>query len=386
MNTQTRKTTSIDTQEATLAAFADRQGIQGPEEAARDRADRLWSAAGPGRQTAAAMKAILHYEYGSPDVLRLEEIETPRLADDGVLVRVRAASVNPPDIAGVTGVPYIVRPIFGLRRPRIRVRGTDLAGVVEQVGRDVTGLRVGDEVFGEIEVFGKAHPQAGAFAEIAAARPEQLAPKPVGLTFEEAAAVPMSGLTALRALRDVARVRPGQSVLITGAGGGIGSFAVQIAKAMGAEVTGVCSTDKLDLVRSLGADHVIDYTREDFTERPERYDVVLDNVLRHSLTRLVRVVDRDGTLIPNGGQFWKRWFGGAGVIVVQGPLLSLVVPQRIRGVTLKEKREGLLALSELLESGRVKPVIGRTYSLNETPAALADFAGGHARGKLVIAV
>jgi NADPH:quinone reductase-like Zn-dependent oxidoreductase len=297
-----------------------------------------------------------------------------------VLLRVRAACVNPPDVVGLTGVPYVARPSFGLRRPRTRVRGTDMAGVVEQVGKDVTGLRVGDEVFGEL------FPQAGAFAEIAQARPDQLAPKPAVLTFEETAAVPMSGLTALRALRDVAGVQPGQTVLITGAGGGIGTFAVQIAKAMGAEVTGVCSTDKLDLVRSLGADHVVDYTREDFAEGAERYDVVLDNVLRHTLTQLVRVVKRDGMLIPNGGQFWKRWMGAGGVILVKGPLLSLVVPQRIRHVTLSQKRDGLLALTEFLESGRIKPVIGRTYQLSETPAAIADFAGGHARGKLVITV
>ena len=327
-----------------------------------------------------SMNAIVHDEYGSTGVLRLEEIERPPLADDGVLVRVRAASVNPPDIVGMTGVPYVARAAFGLRRPRTRVRGCDLAGVVEQVGKDVTGIRVGDEVFGDIA------PQGGAFAEVAAAKPAQLAPKPAGLTFEEAAAVPMSGLTALRALRDVAGVRPGQTVLITGAGGGIGTFAVQIAKAMGAEVTGVCSTDKLELVRALGADHVIDYTRKDFAEGPDRYDVVLDNVLRHSLTQLVRVVNRDGTLIPNGGQFWKRWFGGAGVILIKAPLLSLVAPQHVRGFTLKEKSAGLLALIELLESGSIKPVIGRTYPLSETPEALADFAGGHARGKLVVTV
>ncbi len=326
------------------------------------------------------MKAVVQDVYGGPEVLRLEEIARPALDDDGVLVRVRAACVNPPDIAGVTGVPYVVRPAIGLRRPRTRVRGSDLAGVVEEVGRNVTGLRVGDEVFGD------AGPRAGAFAEVAAAKPEQLAPKPGGLTFEEAAAIPMSGLTALRALRDVAGLRPGQTALITGAGGGIGTFAVQIAKALGAEVTGVCSTSKLDLVRALGADHVIDYTRDDFTERPERYDVVLDNVLRHSLTRLARVVVRDGTLIPNGGQFWKRWTASTGVILVKAPLLSLVVPQRIRHVTLSHEREGLLALTGLLESGRIKPVIGRTYSLRETPVALAEFAAGHARGKLVIAV
>jgi NADPH:quinone reductase-like Zn-dependent oxidoreductase len=326
------------------------------------------------------MRAVVQDACGPPDVLRLDEIQRPVVGDGTVLVRVRAASVNPPDVVGLTGVPYIARAVLGGRRPRTRVRGADLAGVVVAVGKDVTGVRVGDEVFGDIGL------RSGAFAEYALAGPEQLAPKPECLTFEEAAAVPMSGLTALGALRDVAGVCPGQRVLITGAGGGIGSFAVQIARAMSAEVTGVCSTGKLDLVRSLGADHVIDYTRVDFTECPERYDVVLDNVLRHTLTQLVRVVERDGTLIPNGGQFWKRWFGSTGLIMVKAPLLSLVVPQRIRGVTLKEKREGLLTLTRLLESGLVKPVIGRTYSLSETPAAIADFAGGHARGKLVVTV
>ena len=329
---------------------------------------------------ATVMKAVVQDGYGPPGVIRLEEIERPRLRDGGVLVRVRAASVNPPDVVGLTGAPYIARPAVGMRRPRFRVRGADLAGVVEEVGRDVTGLRPGDEVFGDIG------PRSGAFAEVAAADPGQLAPKPAGLTFEEAAAVPMSGLTALRALRDVAAVRPGQTVLVTGAGGGIGSFAVQIAKALGAEVTGVCSTGKLGLVRSLGADHVIDYTREDFTERPERYDVVLDNVLRHRLTQLVRVVNREGTLIPNGGQFWNRWVGGAGVILVKAPLLSLVVPQRIHHVTLTQKRDGLLELTRLLEAGRIRPVVGRTYSLGEAATALGDFAEGHARGKLVITV
>jgi NADPH:quinone reductase-like Zn-dependent oxidoreductase len=326
------------------------------------------------------MRAVVHDAYGPPGVLRLDEVERPVAGDGEVLVRVRAAAVNPPDIAALTGVPYVVRPAFGLRRPRSRVRGSDLAGVVEAVGMGVTGLRVGDEVFGDIGT------RSGAFAEYATAPADVLAPKPEGLTFEEAAAVPMSGLTALRALRDVAGVRAGQRVLVTGAGGGIGTFAVQIAKAMGAEVTAVCSAGKLDIVRVLGADHVIDYTRDDFTARPERYDVVLDNVLKHSLTELLRVVERRGVLIPNGGQFWKRWSASVGVILVKGPLLSLVVPQRIRSVTPKEKREGLLALTQLIEAGRVKPVVGRTYSLEQTPAALADFAAGHARGKLVVAV
>ena len=250
---------------------------------------------------------------------------------------------------------------------------------MEAVGRNVTGLAAGDEVFGETRL-------AGAFAELAVASAKDLAPKPAGLTFEQAAAVPMSGLTALRALGDVAGVRPGQKVLITGAGGGIGTFAVQIAKALGAEVTGVCGTDKTDLVSSLGADHVIDYTRDDFTAGAERYDVVLDNVLTHSLRRLIGVISRDGTLVANGGQFWKRWTASTGVLLVKAPLLSLAVPQRIRHVMLSRKREGLLALTRLLESGEVKPVIGRTYSLSQVPEALGYFGEGHARGKVVITV
>jgi NADPH:quinone reductase-like Zn-dependent oxidoreductase len=378
MNTQTLRTSTTDTQGRGLVSSADDEWPQSPEERARDRADRRWTGTEPGGESATKMTAIVHDEYGSPEVLRLEEIERPQLADDGVLVRVRAASVNPPDIAGVTGVPYVVRPSFGLRRPRARVRGTDLAGVVERVGRDVTGIRVGDEVFGEV------YPQAGAFAEIAAATPDQLVAKPAGLTFEEAAAVPMSGLTALRALRDVAGVRPGQKVLITGAGGGIGSFAVQIAKAMGAEVTGVCSAGKLELVRSLGADHVIDYAREDFTQGDQRYDLILDNVLQHSLSELLRALEHSGTLVPNGGQFYKRWFASTGVLLVKAPLLSLFVPQKIRICTERPERDDLLVLKGLIESGKLMPVVGRTYPLDQAGEAISYFGEGHAEGKVVI--
>jgi len=321
------------------------------------------------------MKAVVQDTYGSPDVMELREIEKPVVRDDGVLLRVRAAAMNPPDWAGVTGVSYIARPHFGLRRPRSGVRGSDVAGIVEAVGKDVKRLAVGDEVFGS---------GAGTFAEYAIAAEKNLVPKPADLTFEQAAAAPMAGLTALQALRDVGKVQPGQKVLINGAGGGIGTFAVQIAKSFGAEVTGVCSTSKVDLVRSLGADHVLDYTQEDFTQSDERYDFILDNVLNHSLTGLLRALRPKGTLVPNGGQFWKRWTASTGVILVKAPLLSLFVSQRIHPVHLSSEQDALFALRELLESGKVTTVIGRTYPLSQTPEAIAYFGEGHARGKVVV--
>jgi NADPH:quinone reductase-like Zn-dependent oxidoreductase len=324
------------------------------------------------------MKAMVHDAYGPPEVLELREIARPVPGDDQVLVRVRAASVNPPDWAGVTGVPYIVRAAFGLRRPRRGVRGTDLAGTVEAVGRSVTRLHVGDEVFGRSA--------SGAFAEYAVAPAEHLVPKPAHLTFELAAAVTMSGLTALQALRDAGRLRPGQEVLIVGAGGGIGTFAVQIARAMGATVTGVCSSSKVELVRSLGASRVIDYTQEDFTRAAERYELVLDNVLAHPLPRLLRALKPTGTLVPNGGQFHKRWFASTGVLLVQAPLLSLLVSQRIRTCTESPCQEDLLVLKGLLESGKVTPVVGAVYPLIRAPEAIRRFGEGHARGKIVLAV
>jgi NADPH:quinone reductase-like Zn-dependent oxidoreductase len=320
------------------------------------------------------MKAIVQDTYGSPELMELREIDKPLTKDDEVLVRVRAACVNPPDWAGVTGVPYIVRAYFGLRKPRNGVRGTDLAGVVETVGKNVTRLKVGDEVFGK---------GTATFAEYAVAAAAHLVPKPANVTFEQAASVPMSGLTALHALRDVGKVQAGQKVLITGAGGGIGTFAVQIAKAFGAEVTGVCSTTKADLVRSIGADHVIDYTEEDFTQGERRYDVILDNVLNHPLSRLVRVVSRKGTLVPNGGQFHKRWIASTGVLV-KAPLLSLFVPPKIRHASEAPNQEDLLVLKDLMESGKVTSVVGSTYPLSRTSEAIANFAKGHARGKIVI--
>jgi NADPH:quinone reductase-like Zn-dependent oxidoreductase len=323
------------------------------------------------------MKAVVNRGYGSPDVLELQDIDRPAVKDDEVLVRVLAAAVNPPDWAGVHGEPYIVRLAFGLRRPRLGVRGTDLAGVVEAVGRNVTRLRAGDEVFGR---------GAGTWAEYAVAPAAHLVPKPANVTFEQAAGVAMSGLTALHALRDSGGVRPGHKVLVVGAGGGVGSFAVQIAKSFGAEVTGVCSPSKLDLVRSIGADHVVDYTQEDFTRSGRRYDIVLDNVLRHSLTELLRAVERGGTLVPNGGQFHKRWFASTGVLLVRGPLLSLVVPQRIRSCHEAPSQDDLLVLRELMESGTLTPVVGRTYPLSRAGEAVSWFGEGHAEGKIVLTV
>jgi NADPH:quinone reductase-like Zn-dependent oxidoreductase len=321
------------------------------------------------------MKAIVQSAYGSPDVLELKDIDRPVVKDDEVLVRVRAAAVNPPDWAGVHGVPYIVRLAFGLRRPKLGVRGTDVAGTVEAIGAKVTRLSVGDDVFGV---------GVGTFAEYAVAREAHLVPKPADITFEQAAATGMAALTALQALRDSGRIRAGQKVLIVGAGGGIGTFAVQIAKSFGAHVTGVCSTSKQELVRSLGADNVIDYTREDFAQGEERYDLILDNVLRHSLSELLRALARSGTLVPNGGQFYKRWFASTGVLMVKAPLLSLFVPQQIRVCTERPGQSDLLVLKELIESGKLMPVVGRTYPLEQAGEAISYFGEGHAEGKVVI--
>jgi NADPH:quinone reductase-like Zn-dependent oxidoreductase len=292
-------------------------------------------------------------------------------------VRVRAASVNPPDVAGVHGVPYIVRAAFGMSRPKIGIRGTDLAGTIEAVGDNVTGLLVGDEVFG----VGTA-----TFAEYAVAPAELLVAKPADVTYEQAAGSGMAALTALQALRDAGGIESGQKVLIVGAGGGIGTFAVQIAKSYGADVTGVCSTSKAELVRSVGADHVIDYTQQDFTLGDERYDLILDNVLRHSLTELLHALNHDGVLVPNGGQFYKRVFASTGVMLIKAPLLALVVPQSIRVCTERPNQEDLLVLKDLMESGKVEPVVGRTYPLSQAADAINYFGEGHAEGKVAITV
>ena len=323
------------------------------------------------------MKAIVQERYGSPDVLELKDLDTPVAGPGEVLVRVHAAGVD----AGVwhlmAGRPYLVRVMgFGLRRPKVPVRGTDVAGRVEAVGDDVTRLQPGDEVFGSSD---------GTFAEYACAREDRLARKPADLTFEQAAAIPASALTALQAVRDVGRVEPGQSVLVIGAGGGVGTFAVQIAKAFGAEVTGVCSTAKTDLVRSIGADHVIDYTREDLDDGRQRYDVIIDTAGNRPLSRLRRVLTPRGTLVIVGGEGGGRWLGGSDR-QLRALALSPFVRQRLRSFIAKEKAEDLDALRVLIETGKVTPVIDRTYPLSAAPDAIRHLHEGRARGKVVITV
>jgi NADPH:quinone reductase-like Zn-dependent oxidoreductase len=300
------------------------------------------------------------------------------VGDEDVLVRVHAAGVDPSVWHLMEGTPYLVRAMgFGLRAPKVRVRGWDAAGRVATVGRSVTRLRPGDEVFGACE---------GSFAEYARAPADQLAPKPVNLSYEEAAVVPVSACTALHALREKGEVRSGQRVLVIGAAGGVGSFAVQLAKAFGAEVTGVCSPRKLDLVRSIGADDVIDYTREDFADGRRRYDVVLDMAGRRSLRDLRRALAPAGTLVMIGGEGGGRWLGGAQRSMLWGPALSLVGRQRLRGLFSTERTEDLLALKDLIEAGEITPALDRTYALSEVPEAIRYVRDGQARGKVAITV
>ncbi len=323
------------------------------------------------------MKAITQQTYGSADVLELRHVERPQVAPDEVLVRVRAAGVDRGVWHLMTGLPYPLRLAgYGLRAPKNPVPGMDVAGVVEAVGAEVTRFRPGDEVFG----IGK-----GTFAELARAAEAKLAPKPANLTFEQAAAVAISGLTALQGLRDHARLRPGQRVLVIGASGGVGSFAVQLAKAFGAEVTGVASTAKVDLVRSLGADHVLDYTREDFADGTRRYDVVLDIGGSSSLTRLRRALTPTGTLVIAGGEGGGRWLGGTDR-QLRAMALSPFVGQRLTSFVSKEGHEDMLVLAGLVESGKVTPAVDRTYGLDEAPDAVRYVEQGRARGKVVVTV
>ena len=329
------------------------------------------------------MKAVVQKRYGAPGrVLHLDEIDPPPVGANDVLIRVRATSVNTPDWITVTGIPYILRLRSGLRGPRTAVRGTDVAGVVEAVGRDVVDRRPGDEVFGS--TWADALANAGTFAELAVAPSSQLIAKPAGLTFEEAAASVMSGLTALIAIRDVGRVGAGTRVLINGASGGVGTFAVQIAKMLGAEVIGVSSTRNLDLVRSLGADQVIDYTEEDFTSGERRYDVILDNVLNHPPAATARVLKPGGILIPNS-------VGNTGGLFAGLPRMARAAVMgrgstTVRFVRCVMNRENLEALAVLLESGDVKVVIDEVYPLGDAAAAVAHMLKHHARGKVAIAV
>lgn len=325
----------------------------------------------------AKMTAIVQSGYGTDpeDVFRLEEIARPTIGDDEVLVQVRAAGLDRGTWHSMTGQPYLMRIMgFGFRGPKNPVPGLDVAGVVAAIGAEVTRFQPGDEVFGIAR---------GSFAEYAAAREDKLAAKPANLSFEQAAVVPISGLTALQALRDAGRVEAGQKVLIVGASGGVGSYAVQLAKAFGAQVTGVCSTAKVDLVRSLGADDVIDYTRADFADGSRRYDLVVDIGGNSRLSRLRRALTPTGTLVIVGGEEGGKLTGGFGR-TLRAPLLSLVVRQRLTMVINKEHHSYLDELRPLLAAGQVTPAVDITYPLAEAAAAMGRLEAGHARGKIAI--
>jgi NADPH:quinone reductase-like Zn-dependent oxidoreductase len=319
------------------------------------------------------MKAIVQDRYGSADVLEARDIEKPQIGDTEVLVRVRAASIHVGDWVLMSGTPYVMRMATGLRKPKNQVPGTDIAGTVEAVGKDVTQLRPGDGVFGWC---------TGAFAEYASASQDHVVLKPANLTFEQAAAVGVSATTALQLLRDDGKIRPGQEVLVNGASGGVGTFAVQIAKAFGAQVTGVTSTKNLDMVRSIGADHVIDYTKEDFRKGGPRYDLILDNVGDRSMSETRRALTPDGTLISNGGGH----AGGKLSRVIRLTVVSMFVRQQGGPSVKSQNRADLVALKELVEAGKITPVIDGTYPLRATPKAMGHVAAGHARGTVVIAL
>ena len=323
------------------------------------------------------MKAIVRYKYGSPDVLELRDIDKPGIGDAEVLVRVHAAGVDRGVWHIMTGLAYPIRLAgYGLRAPKNPVLGMDLAGVVDTVGKNVSRFQPGDEVFGIGE---------GSYAEYARARENKLAPKPANLTFEQAAVVAVSGLTALQGLRDHGRVAPGQEVLIIGASGGVGTYAVQIGKAFGARVTGVCSTTKVAMVRSIGADHVVDYTREDFAAGGQRYDLILDIGGNSTLAHLRRALSPRGTLVIVGSESDGRWLGGTDR-QLRAMLLSPFVGQNLGTFVNKENYKDMLVLKEFIESDKVTPVIDRTYPLAEVPEAIRYLAVGRAQGKVVIAV
>ena len=325
------------------------------------------------------MKAITYCDYGLAN-LKLEEIEKPTPNDDQILVKVRAASVNPYDWHFIEGTPKIMRVMgVGLRKPKDTRLGVDFAGTVEAVGKNVTQFKPGDDVFGG---------RGGAFAEYVCRRAEgAVALKPANITFEQAAAVNIAGITALQALRDKGKVQPRQKVLINGASGGVGTFAVQIAKSLGADVTGVCSTRNIDLVQSLGADHVIDYTKEDFAKGDERYDVILDNVPNHSLSECRRILNANGkyVMIGGGGPNDNRWIGPFGR-VIHTLILSPFINQKMGMMMADANHNDLTILADMMQTGKLKPVIDRTYKLDQVPDAIRYVEAGHARGKVIITV
>jgi NADPH:quinone reductase-like Zn-dependent oxidoreductase len=323
------------------------------------------------------MKAIRYYRYGSPDVLQLREVDKPAIDEDEVLVRVRAASLNPLDLYYLRGSPYIARIQVGLTRPRAKGLGLDMAGTIEAVGGNVTGFQPGDEVFGG---------GSQTLAEYLSVREDAVVlRKPANLTFEQAAAVPVSAFTALQAVRDKARVRPGHKVLVNGAAGGVGPFAVQIAKAFGAEVTGVCSTRNVNLVASIGADHVVDYTKDEFTLSERRYDVLVDIAGSRTLSECRRVLTPSGVLVGVGAPSRGRWIGPMSrslKIFVAAPITS----QKMTFFMAEPRRDDLATLADLLETGKITPVLDRTYPLSQVPEAIRYLETGHARGKVVITI
>ena len=323
------------------------------------------------------MKAIVQDRYGPADVLELRDVDPPEIGDGEVLVRVRAAGVDPGVWHLMTGLPYLVRIFgYGFRAPKNPVRGSDIAGVVERVGRDVTRFRPGDEVFGAC---------GAGFAELAAATEANLVTKPRDVPFETAAAVPTSAITALQAVRDHGRIRAGQRALVIGAAGGVGSFAVQLAGYFGAEVTGVCSTTKVDLVRSIGAADVIDYTREDFADTGRRWDMIVDTAGNRPLSQLRRALTPDGTLVIVGGERGGRWLAGTDR-QLRAMVLSRFVGQRLTSFIAAFATEDLELLAGLVADGALVPVVGRTYPLAEAADAIRDLEHGRARGKLVLVV
>jgi NADPH:quinone reductase-like Zn-dependent oxidoreductase len=326
------------------------------------------------------MKAVVYHQYGSPDVLELTEVEKPAPKDDEVLLKVHAASVNPADWHLLRGKPYIARLQLGLRKPKDRILGCDVAGQVEAVGKNVTMLQPGDEVFGSPFMHG-----FGAFAECVCVSEDLLAPKPATLSFEQAAAVPLAASTALQGLRDHGRIEPGHKVLIIGASGGVGTFAVQIARSFDAEVTGVCSTRNVEMVRSLGAEHVIDYTQEDFTQSGQNYDLIFQLAGTRSPSECRRALTSRGTLILSSGESDGRWIGPVDRII-KALVLSPFVSQKMASFTFKPNKEDLQFLKQLIEAGTLTPVIDRTYSLSEVPEAIRYLENGHAQGKVVITV
>jgi NADPH:quinone reductase-like Zn-dependent oxidoreductase len=324
------------------------------------------------------VKAIVRDTYGSPDVLEHTDIDKPEPGDDEVLLRVHAASVNPADWHILRGAPYIARIEFGLRKPKDRVLGCDVAGHIEAVGKNVTMLQPGEEVFGSPFMHG-----LGAFAEWVCISEDLLAPKPAALSFEQVAAVPLAALTALQGLRDQGRIEPGHKVLIIGASGGVGTFAVQIAKAFGANVTGVCSTRNVEMVRALGADHVIDYTQEDFTQSGQKYDLIFQLAGTLSPSECRSALTSNGNLVLSSGESEGRWIGPVDR-VIKGFVLSPFVSQKMASFTVKPNREDLQLLKQFIEDGTLTPVIDRTYPLAQVPEAMRYLEEGHARGKVVI--